>query len=297
MFNYNVKADFVNRSFLEKSICKKYDFVQKSLVGISFGKRPIFSYSIGYGKEKVLYVGAFHGMEWLTSLYLEKFLEQCCYAIKNHKTIGNYNIDVILKKRVLCIIPCVNPDGVEIQIKGSQGAGNYKRLVESISKDTTHWQANARGIDLNHNFNADWKQLKALEIENKITKPSATRFGGTFPCSEEETIALVKFCSKNNFSRAYAFHSQGREIYWNFGKNTPENSQKIAKELSQVSGYSVAEPEGLAVGGGFKDWFIQTFHKPAFTIETGLGKNPLPLSDFTKEYKLLLPLLCTGLFL
>ena len=30
---------------------------------------------------------------------------------------------------------------------------------------------------------------------------------------------------------------------------------------------------------GFKDWFLQVFKRPAFTIEAGLGENPLPASQ------------------
>ena len=28
--------------------------------------------------------------------------------------------------------------------------------------------------------------------------------------------------------------------------------------------------------GGFKDWFIDKFRRPGFTVEIGIGKNPLP---------------------
>ena len=58
----------------------------------------------------------------------------------------------------------------------------------------------------------------------------------------------------------------------------------IASILSNLSNYKLSCPEGLAVGGGFKDWFIEKFNKPAFTIEIGKGKNPLPISDFPDVY-------------
>lgn len=41
-------------------------------------------------------------------------------------------------------------------------------------------------------------------------------------------------------------------------------------------------PTGIADGGGFKDWFISEFCRPGFTIELGLGKNPLPAADAAK---------------
>ena len=73
--------------------------------------------------------------------------------------------------------------------------------------------------------------------------------------------------------------SQGEEIYWDFGERTPEKSRLMAQVLAASSGYEMSEPEAIATGGGFKDWFISCFCRPAFTIEIGKGENPLPLSD------------------
>ena len=36
---------------------------------------------------------------------------------------------------------------------------------------------------------------------------------------------------------------------------------------------------------GYKDWFIQTYNRPGYTIEAGLGENPLPISQFDEIYK------------
>ena len=35
---------------------------------------------------------------------------------------------------------------------------------------------------------------------------------------------------------------------------------------------------------GYKDWFIQTYNKPGYTIEVGKGINPLPLTQFNQIY-------------
>ena len=297
MNNYNILPDYSTRLQLENNLLSNYSFLKREIVGKSLCNREIYAYTIGSGKNPTLYAGAFHGMEWLTSLVLIKFLEDCCQAVDNNKNILNFRIADFLKTNSLKVIPCINPDGVEIQQQGSSSCNKFKRLIDFISTDTSHWQANARGVDLNHNFNAGWQSLKRLEIKNGITKPSPTRYGGKKPVSEAETIALVNFCIKHKFNKALAFHSQGREIYWDFGKNTPQNSRLMANILADSAGYTVSNPKGLAVGGGFKDWFIEHFKKPAFTVEIGLGKNPLPLSDFQEEYSRLLPLLCLGIIL
>lgn len=297
MKNFNFLPDFDSRKNAEEYLMKKYPFLSKQIVGKSLCDRPIYAYSIGETQNSTLYAGAFHGMEWLTSLVLIKFLDDCCNSYLNKQELMFFRIYDFLQISGLTVIPCVNPDGVEIQLKGSKGAGQYKRFVESVTSHTKKWQANAGGVDLNHNFNAGWKELKRLEIKNKITKPGPTRYGGKAPESQPETAGIVSFCKANNFNKAFAFHSQGREIYWDYGKNTPQKSLCMAGILADAAGYTVSKPLGLAVGGGFKDWFISYFKKPAFTVEIGLGENPLPLRDFEEEYKRLLPLLCLGIIL
>jgi g-D-glutamyl-meso-diaminopimelate peptidase len=46
----------------------------------------------------------------------------------------------------------------------------------------------------------------------------------------------------------------------------------------------LSDPEGVASYAGYKDWFIQDWRRPGYTIEVGLGKNPLPISQFNKIY-------------
>jgi g-D-glutamyl-meso-diaminopimelate peptidase len=58
----------------------------------------------------------------------------------------------------------------------------------------------------------------------------------------------------------------------------------MAEVMAASSGYTIADPEGLASHGGFKDWFIEQTGNPGFTIELGKGKNPLPVSEFEAIY-------------
>lgn len=89
---------------------------------------------------------------------------------------------------------------------------------------------------------------------------------------------------------AIALHSQGEEIFWQYGNIIPPRSETIAKVLAAASGYRLVDNSGLASHGGFKDWFIEYFNKPAYTVEIGKGKNPLPLSDFEDIFAKTLPM-------
>lgn len=54
--------------------------------------------------------------------------------------------------------------------------------------------------------------------------------------------------------------------------------------MAAESGYALEVPTGLSVGGGFKDWFIDEFSRPGFTLEIGKGQNPLPICTMSRLY-------------
>ena len=283
---YNTAPDYYLQNVAIKNISHKYNFVKVFPIGKSLCGRKINALSIGNRKNPVLYACTFHGMEWFNTLLILHFFEEICCAYNERKIIYEVDIFEVLNKRGLVVIPCVNPDGVEIQIHGAASCPKYEKLINKITDNTNRWQSNARGVDLNHNFNAGWQQLRKLETEQGITGPAPTRFGGRRPFSEVETMALCNFCLKEKFSFAIAFHSQGREIYSEY-KDTPKRSIELGERFSKYSGYKIANPPKIATGGGFKDWLIGYMKTPAITVETGLGENPLPASDYLKEYELI----------
>ena len=52
-----------------------------------------------------------------------------------------------------------------------------------------------------------------------------------------------------------------------------------------VSGYTVEETPYASGYAGYKDWFIQDYNRPGYTIEVGTGVNPLPMSQFPQIYE------------
>jgi len=276
----NNRENFIN--FLKSN----YNFLKIDSIGKSLCGREIKYLQLGKLKNSVLFVAATHAMEWLTSSLILNFLNYISGKYKNDKKLLGVDLKVFFKKSGLVIIPCLNPDGVEIHVNGAKTSGIYSDLILKASNNNTDfWQSNARGVDLNHNFNAGWKKLNKKEKELGIITPASTRYGGPAPFSEPETFLLAEFCRKNNFRHAVSLHSQGKEIFWNYGKNTPKKSCHINLLMHASSKYKISEPKNLAIGGGFKDWFIKEFKKPAFTIEIGKGKNPLPFTDLPEIFK------------
>lgn len=250
------------------------------------------------GRQRVLFAGAFHGMEWITTSILLHFVQRLCHAASRNETLCGRDANAALEHSRLVVAPCVNPDGVEIQIHGAKTAGDYADLVKQVSKgDTTHWQSNARGVDINHNFNAYWHKLRLMEVEEGINGPAMTRYGGMYAESEPESRCLADLSRICEFGYTLAFHSQGEEIYYGFDDYLPPRAEQMAQTLAETSGYMLSKPEGLASYGGYKDWFICRFRRPGFTIEVGKGVNPLPLSQFDELYEKLEPMLMEALFL
>ncbi|MBQ9083132.1 MAG: M14 family metallocarboxypeptidase [Clostridia bacterium] len=267
------------RALLEE-LQTRYPFLTVRTLGHSVLGRPIYALYLGEEHEPVLFAGAFHGMEWLTCALLLQFTADLCCALDTGGELAGIDVRRAWPGRGLVIVPCVNPDGVEIALHGAGAALHLQESVWQLSGgNPARWQANAHGVDLNHNFDAGWHTLRQMEQEAGITGPGPTRFGGTAPESEPETRLLTALCRSVPFRHAVAFHSQGEEIYGYYGASTPKKSALMARILALTSGYRVMEPEGLAAHGGFKDWFIRAFQRPGFTIEVGRGCNPLPLSD------------------
>ena len=283
---------------LVKELNEKYKTLKITTCGKSLLGKEIFAFVIGEGKKNIVYVGGTHGIEWLTSLLLLKFTENLASAYENGSLLSGFNIKDILENKKLIIIPELNPDGIEIAIKGASACGKYKAENYEICKgDFSFWSANARGVDINHNFNADWYTLREAEKEAGINSPSPSRFGGLFPESEPETAAITRLCRRISVEMLITFHSQGEEIFYEYGKNTPEKASHIAKMFSALTDYTLVKNEGLYSSGGLKDWFIEEFKRPAFTVEIGKGKNPLPLEEVDGIYEKLEALMVAGTIL
>lgn len=269
-------------------------------IGKSVLGRDIYALRIGCTEKNnsVLYIGGVHGSEWLTTLLLMKFACELCSNLDSSEQTMGADMRRLLSERGAVIVPMLNPDGIEIAHSGSQSAFGLSAHVERLKNEYSGiWQANARGIDINHNFDAGFYEEKKLERAQGICSPRPGKFGGIRPHSEPETRAAVNLCEAFRFIRAIAFHSQGEVIYHGYGKYTPPNSELICRLLCAQCGYSPDTPSGTASHAGFKDWFVKTYRRPGFTVEIGRGKNPLPIEDLNPIYARLYEMLLTGLML
>ncbi len=262
------------------ALCAKYRFLKSFSFGSAVSGTRLRCVYIGTGRDRLLFTAAIHGNEYITATVLLKWIEQLCISVKLGLPFCGINFFEILKAKTLYFVPVCNPDGCDVVL------GVNRHLLSPCFAETNFkkWKANLNGVDLNHNFDADWDKTKDAELAAGIINPRAAYFGGEYPESEPETVALCTLCNTLKFSAFYGLHTQGEVIYCGYGALS-DIERKMASIFSVTSGYGVSVPNAISAAGGFKDWFSLKFKRPAFTFELGRGENPLPIIKSETIYR------------
>ena len=242
--------------------------------GISEGGRPIYAVQVGVGKKKIMLTACHHANEWLTGLCLWYAIEDYCRRL----ALGEFRAATAFAETTICVVPWVNPDGASL-LAGLAREEEVESLrpIADAYPDIPFpegWKANFCGVDLNLNYPADWAAVRT----RKNLHPAPRDYCGIAPLSAAECRALADLTESFCPDVVCALHSQGEELYVNYGKCLPEGSRRLGARLSDALGYPVLSTPADAHGGGYKDWFIEKYNKPGITVELGLGENPLPLA-------------------
>lgn len=287
-------------SYIVSGLAVRYPFIETGSIGKSVMGKELYYLKMGRGENQALFNATHHANEWITTPLLLKFAEQYAKAFENNESIADKDVNILFENTTLYIIPCVNPDGMDA-VNGALPVGEYLNKVLEISRNYPQipfpdgWKANINGVDLNLNYPANWQRAKEIKYNLGYTTPAPRDFVGTEPLSEPESLAMYNFTVKNNFILTISYHTQGRVIYWKYLDYLPKNSYKIAQQLAAASGYTLSVTPAESAYAGYKDWFIQAFNKPGYTVEAGIGENPLPLEQFDEIYRDNLPLMATAL--
>lgn len=270
-----------------------YPFLRYRSIGSSVMGKTIPEVAVGRGLKRVHINGSFHANEWITTPILMRFLNEYLLAVTNNGAIRGLVMGYIYEATALSLVPMVNPDGVNLVVNGLPIEEDYRNMVLAIndgSTDFSGWKANIRGVDLNNQFPARWE----IEAARKRQQPAPRDYPGPSPLTEPESQAMARLTRESNFDRVLAYHTQGEVIYWGFENLQPPEAEILANEFARVSGYLPIE--FVDSYAGYKDWFIQEWRRPGFTIEAGRGTNPLPLSQFEEMYQENLGILLASLY-
>ena len=285
----NVPYSYQLLTFIIEGLEVRYPFLSGGAIGRSVMGKNIPFIKIGRGNTELFYNASHHANEWLTTPVLLKFLEEYSESYSTNGTIFNTSARELYEKATLYIVPMVNPDGVDL-VNGVLPNGRYLAQAQSLAENYPNipypngWKANINGVDLNLQYPANWERAKEIKFSQGFTLPGPRDFVGNAPLTEPETRAVYNFTRNHDFKLTLSYHSQGEIIYWKYLDYEPDNSRRIAEYFGEVSGYSVEETPYASGFAGYKDWFIETYNRPGYTIEVGLGMSPLPLSQFPKIY-------------
>lgn len=231
---------------------------EKRIIGKSAEGRDLFALLVGTHTRPVgIATYAMHAREWVTA-----------YLAMQHVRRG-------LVTGAVWVVPLVNPDGALLVQEGAEAVRGEERerlCVMNGGTDFSLWKANARGVDLNVNWDARW----GTGAQN-VRFPAPANYIGPAPCSEPETRALRDFTLQVRPDFTLSYHTKGEVVYWHFHQPPlrARRDRRLAQVVSRVTGYPLAEARGSA--GGYKDWCVEKLKIPAFTVEAGRDELSHPL--------------------
>ena len=281
-------------------IVRAYPLCRSEVIAHTAFGRPVRTLVMGTGPRQVLFTAAHHANEWLTATLLLKFGEELAAAMASGGKIWGVPAKNIQNLVTVHLGPMVNPDGVDL-VTGAiaPGSEEYQRaqvLGENYPATPfpNGWKANLNGVDLNLQYPAGWLQAREIKFSQGFTRPGPRDYVGRYPLSQREASALAAYTEAVDPRVVLALHSQGEVIYWQFQDYVVPGARELAEEFARVSGYELEETPYASSFAGYKDWFIQVFRRPGFTIEVGSGENPLPLEQFDQIYREILGILVTA---
>lgn len=282
---------------------RRYPFVYTRELTKTVGGRSICAVQLGLGDTKVLLTGGHHANEYITSMLCWELIEGYMEAVESGGSFGGKNAAALFENAMLYVVPMVNPDGIDLVTGAITPDEPEYRAARAIAADypelpfPSGWKANLRGVDLNLNYPAGWERARQIKASRGYGAPAPRDYPGERPLDQPETSALAAYTCCIRPELVLAYHTQGSVIYHTYDGVCLPCADALARELAAASGYVLEPVPPESANAGFKDWFLERFRRPGFTVEAGLGENPLPLSQLDEMYARNAPILAAALAL
>lgn len=271
-----------------KQLQKKYpEYCKVNVIGKSADQRNLYEVVLGNpnASKHLVVIANLHAREYMTTQLCMKQIE---YYLNNYqKKISGAKVANVLNNVAIHYVPSANPDGTAISQFGF-GAIRDKKLQKALKKmpgSSKTWKANARGVDLNRNWDVAFR---------KGGTRGASGFHGTKAASEPEIKALVNMVNKiekqGKISGVVSYHSTGSILYGRCASNATSKVEKTTiqmyKTAKNLTGYSLMPTESLSSAAGCsREYFLYKRQIPCITLEIGKGSCPLGIGEFSSIWR------------
>lgn len=205
--------------------------VESPLQGVSVEGRPLLCSVYGSGEETVMILGGIHGNEPASAVLAR---ELCAYLEQHPDECGNATV---------VVAPAVNPDGL----------AHGKRT-------------NARGVDLNRNFDAS-------------NRRNSERFGYA-PLSEPESQYIAALIERYQPDRMVSLHQPIACVDWD------GPAEDLARAVSEASGLPMKKLG--ARSGSLGSYAGEELDIPVITIELPGKASSMDPEEVWRHYGMML---------
>ncbi len=251
------------------------DILDLLVLGKSHQDREIIALKLtdkkatGVKKGKALLVGLHHAREWVSTETLMRFL----YDI-TRKYQADSDIQNLLKKAEVWILPVLNPDGYQYTF--TSGMMWRKNMRDNNGNGQFDFETD--GVDLNRNYGEFW----GFDEQGASNIPGSWVYRGPDPFSEPETRALRDLIVKEHITHAISYHTYSNLILYPRGfldnvippdyplfrylAGIPEKSA-ITDSSKQENYRPMLSADLYTTNGEFTDWAYGNLDVIAFTVE------------------------------
>lgn len=219
----------------------------KTVIGKSVKGNDIVAYHFGEGSREVVFVGGMHGgYSWNTSLLAYEAMD---YFEKNPTAIP--------AGTKVTIVPVMNPDGLSLVV-GTTSRFTKAQVTPSQSTQTTA-RFNGNAVDLNRNFDCDWKASGTWQSKQVS--------GGSAAFSELESQALKSYMELNKPSSVVVWYSAVGGVFPSKCDGEPSSTTlALTDAYAKASGYKkYADFDFYEVTGDMPNW-LSKIGIPAISV-------------------------------
>ena len=267
LFDYRTLCSTLERLYRSYGVLPRV--IARTVLG-----RAVFALDLGTKQSRSLLLCGECGNEGTLCALALHFAEALLCAAREDALFCGVDARRALRESGVTIVPCLNPDGLDLFCHGLSASGPLRRFLQPLLQPDSLWRANADGVDLRRQYPAGFSAARDFAAAQGFLLPGASNYPGSVPLSEAEPRALCGLCRRERFRHALLLREGEDALLWQSGRDTPEKSELCAKLLSQEADLPLGADSDI--DGTFSRWFTETTGRPVFTAQTGKGNVPLP---------------------